>query len=356
MSLLTINMLSLISILLIIGRASAQVDAGGGTFSCYPCGRALCGFASGGSNNVVIDPSNQFGDPPRAPDSDFEPLTCREIQTLADRRELVPDRCSWYQQITASTSDPCNCQQRTAIQSETSTGQSCVNPNQPQPCQLCGSGKVIGDPERVISEGLYRDTCISFYDLQEEILAEGQGGFSNTLCNDLQGDFGRNCQCVRPGTPVTQCLAQLDLDAKCDPDNSAPNNGCCIGSCQFLSQYNAHLCTTQSGDPAPPTRVPNPPTPSPVTSTEEPLGNLAPPKFPTPTSAGRIPGAPPTVKFSCRSDDDCRGDDRCRSLGYYGSLCVPRNNIRNTDRVTGTRGGAGGAGVQQGTTSLRVRK
>mmetsp|Transcript_25869 Transcript_25869/g.29592 ORF Transcript_25869/g.29592 Transcript_25869/m.29592 type:complete len:279 (-) Transcript_25869:100-936(-) len=271
-------------------------------------------------------------------------MTCQEIQLEADRRQMDPEMCSYYSQVTLSSNDPCNCKRRTRPFQESSTGQDCVDPNLPQPCKLCGNGKIIGDPEKTLPSP-YRSSCVSFYDLQEEILADGQGGFSAGFCRDLQGLFSNHCQCVSPGTPVTPCLAQLDFDAQCNP--SASDDQCCIGGCRYLDIYQKYLCTTNAGDPAPPsspspTRGPTlrPTSPPTALPTEDESFNAAPPKFPTASQP-----APPTIQSLCTSDDDCDGNI-CISLGGYGSLCIPRDDPKQSKSITAYR--LGGAGNRYG--------
>jgi len=291
------SILLLTSMLLSVTKTiNAQgIDASLGTFSCYPCGRAFCGFAGGGDDDINIDPRPQFG---YVASRNFESMTCKEIQLTADRREMDPEMCSYYSQLTLSSADPCDCRRRRTIGSETSTPDKCINPNQQRPCNLCGTGKVIGDPEKFFrSDDGFGGTCENFFNTQEENLAENQGGFSTDLCSDLQGLFGQHCQCVTPAdfTTVTRCVSQMDPSSPCDP--SLPDNQCCVGKCKYLSLYNKHLCTTLKSSPtSPPTRFPtNSPT-VPLTE-EEPL-NLAPPKpipdsgvvldFGTPFNAPRV--------------------------------------------------------------------
>lgn len=261
--------------------AQYEVDPSLGSYSCYPCGRQLCGFADGGSEDVIVDTSG-IPNNNRAP-----PRSCKEIQYLADMRALDPEVCSIYSQITLSSSDPCDCRRRTSAFEETSTDDDCPNPNQPQPCALCGNGKIIGDPEKIIDHPVYPVSCVSIFDSQNDNVAAGNGGYPGALCRDFQHIFSQNCQCVRPGTAVTQCIQQETLDQPCDPLQDSDQ--CCTGSCRYVKAFRLHVCTHRAGDPAPPMEAPveRPflfPTPSPT---------IAPTSFPT-SSPTRLPTRLPT--------------------------------------------------------------
>jgi len=227
---------------------SAEVDPSLGTYSCYPCGRQLCGFADGGTEDVIVDTSG-IANNDRAP-----PRSCKEIQYLSDLRAIDPEVCSIYSQITQSSSDPCDCRRRTSAFEESSMGDKCPNPNQPQPCALCGNGKIIGDPEKYIKDPRFPVPCVSIFDAQNENIAAGNGGYPTAICRDLQYVFANNCQCVRPGIAVTQCIQQEILDQPCDPSKS--DDQCCAGACKYVHIFRNYFCTERPGDPAPPTSVP----------------------------------------------------------------------------------------------------
>mmetsp|Transcript_22196 Transcript_22196/g.24551 ORF Transcript_22196/g.24551 Transcript_22196/m.24551 type:complete len:482 (+) Transcript_22196:95-1540(+) len=228
----------------------AQVDSSAGTYSCYPCGRAKCGFKDGGSSSLLIEP------PPDGSTRNFQALTCKEFQHEADLRRVDPEMCSYFSQVTRSSSNPCECMERRIPFRTETANDICIDPNQPQACNLCGHGKIIGDPEKVLPAP-YKATCANFYDLQQENLATNQGGFSDGFCNDLKALFLENdrCKCREPAAvaQVTQCLLQLDFGSECNPNLEPPDDvdQCCIGTCQWLNRYQKHLCTTQPGDPRP---------------------------------------------------------------------------------------------------------
>jgi len=165
----------------------------------------------------------------------------------------------------------------------------------PRPeCKLCPNNKpVIGDPNKFFvssDNDNYRGTCNVFYEIQAKNLENGRGGYSRNMCNILQKEFLRHCQCVPEGTEVTQCLKQLDFENQCDTTQS--DNPCCIGSCKYLDEYKTSLCTLLSGDPVPlPTHAPTPiPTPSPIDS--EPTRPFL---DPTPRPIRPIQVPPPTL-------------------------------------------------------------
>jgi len=318
-----------------------EVDPSQGSYSCYPCGRAQCGFKDGGSE-LSIDPSQQFGE---QANRNFEPLTCRQIQQKADAREMDPEMCSYYSQVTRSSSDLCECRGRDFVGVTATTNESCRDPNQPQPCRLCGYGKVIGDPEMHLPPPYY-NKCVSFYDLQEENMADGQGGYSNYMCTNLQNAFKKDdtCKCRTPDTAVSQCLQQMDFDHQCDPVKvSSGEDRCCLGECNYLERYRKYLCTTLPADPAPPSKSPTLP---PITPSKSPT--LAPitlsPTFqPSPLpSEEPLYQAPPLP--SCKSDSDCDDGKRCVQTSTAGDICMGGGGGNQHNSISSSGGGAGSRG------------
>mmetsp|Transcript_7740 Transcript_7740/g.11825 ORF Transcript_7740/g.11825 Transcript_7740/m.11825 type:complete len:300 (+) Transcript_7740:201-1100(+) len=237
-------------LLISLSLVKAQVDVSAGTYSCYPCGRQLCGFANGGNRNTVIDPIAQgFG---QNIQRDVPPLTCQEIQRLADQRQLDPELCSIYSAVTRGPDDPCQCQQRRTAFQESSTGKDCIRPAQSSECNLCGNKqKVIGDPERVLPDAMFPVSCSSLFDSQRENILSGGGGYSGRMCSDLQVLFGQHCQCVWPNqlSLVNTCIPQEDIHGRvCQSDDE-----CCVGYCRYIHQWRTHgkVCTHRPEDSIP---------------------------------------------------------------------------------------------------------
>mmetsp|Transcript_31816 Transcript_31816/g.46917 ORF Transcript_31816/g.46917 Transcript_31816/m.46917 type:complete len:273 (+) Transcript_31816:45-863(+) len=223
----------------------AAVDASAGTYSCYPCGRQMCGFANGGDSTLIDPVSLGFGQNAKR---EVPPLTCRDIQQIADERQLDPELCSIYSAVTRGSDDPCQCEQRTAPFQESSTGDACINPAQPSECKLCGNYKVIGDPEKILPDPMFPVSCGSLFDSQRENIIDGNGGYSGQMCSDLQVLFGKHCQCVLPGelSSVNTCIPQEDIHGRvCESDDE-----CCVGHCRYIHHWRTHgkVCTFRPED------------------------------------------------------------------------------------------------------------
>eukprot|EP00547_Thalassionema_nitzschioides_P009790 CAMPEP_0194228308 /NCGR_PEP_ID=MMETSP0156-20130528/43301_1 /TAXON_ID=33649 /ORGANISM="Thalassionema nitzschioides, Strain L26-B" /LENGTH=493 /DNA_ID=CAMNT_0038960819 /DNA_START=124 /DNA_END=1603 /DNA_ORIENTATION=+ len=257
-----------------MSSASAQVDVSAGSYSCYPCGRALCGFADGGGN-TLIDPIGQgFGQHVLR---DIKPLTCNEIQRKADNRELDQEECSLFSSVTRGPDDPCRCEERLQAFTTYTTGNDCVDPAQPSECNLCGRNKVIGDPERIIPDPMFPVSCANLYDSQRENIQNGNGGYSGQICSDLQVLFGRHCQCVEPSdlSTVKTCIPQEDIHGEiCEKDKD-----CCVGHCRYIHAWKSHglVCTHRADEshlmPAGWTN-PTPATPEPEIINQAPPGGI----------------------------------------------------------------------------------
>lgn len=231
---------------LITRMATAQVDAGAGTYSCYPCGRGLCGFKNGGSPDVLIDPiANGFGTNIAR---DVEALTCQELQQKADSRTLDPELCSLYASVVRSSADPCECKERTQLQEVSDNGNPCVKPAQADECNLCGRkngvDKVIGDPDKILPA--YGVSCASIFDSQRNNMDNGGSGYG-ALCSDFQVAFGAQvggCKCVLPSelSSVDTCIPTEDIHGPRPCNN---DSDCCVGHCRYIDQWKSHgkVCT-----------------------------------------------------------------------------------------------------------------
>lgn len=233
------------SLIVSLSLVQADVDVSAGTYSCYPCGRQMCGFADGGDNTLIDPIALGFGLNAKR---DVPPLTCEEIQQQADRRQLDPEICSIYSAVTRGPDDPCQCEQRTTPFQESSNGNACIDPAQPSECNLCGNNKVIGDPEKVLPDPMYPVSCSSIFDSQRENIMEGNGGYSGQICSNLQVLFGKHCQCVLPGqlSSVNTCIPQEDIHGRvCESDDE-----CCVGYCRYIHQWRTHgkVCTYRAED------------------------------------------------------------------------------------------------------------
>jgi len=129
------------------------------------------------------------------------------------------------------------------------------NTDQQQPCELCGQGKIIGDPEKILSDPRYPDSCISMFDSLHKIIEDDRFTFSEEMCGDFQEIFEQDCQCVVPGTSVNQCIPHENIDYRCDPTKS--DDQCCAGGCKYINMYERYLCTKRPADPVPPTLSPS---------------------------------------------------------------------------------------------------
>mmetsp|Transcript_697 Transcript_697/g.974 ORF Transcript_697/g.974 Transcript_697/m.974 type:complete len:519 (-) Transcript_697:179-1735(-) len=258
----------------LITRATAEVDVGAGTYSCYPCGRQLCGFKNGGSDYVVDPVRLGFAN---GIARDIEPMTCRELQYEADLRRVDPEICSAMSSVTRGPDDPCECKKRTRAFQTSDTNESCVDPAQPGECNLCGRNKVIGDPERIIPDPMFPVSCANLYDSQRENIQNGNGGYSGQICSDLQVLFGRHCQCVEPSdlSTVKTCIPQEDIHGEiCEKDKD-----CCVGHCRYIHAWKSHglVCTHRADEshlmPAGWTN-PTPATPEPEIINQAPPGGI----------------------------------------------------------------------------------
>lgn len=292
--------LCLIFVVTMCMQTNADVDVSAGSYSCFPCGRLMCGMKDGGSNLLISPPQMNAA-------RQFEPRTCKEIQTLADARQLDPEECSFYTQVTMAHDDPCECMKRYhPFDSTSTTSQMCVDPALSPACNLCGAGKEIGDPERFMPASTgYPLTCISLYDEQVESLDSGMGGFG-FLCTDMQSAIRQHCQCVTPGTCVDHCILQDDVEGyECTDDSQ-----CCSGTCKYIHGFQRFVCTHRESDGPPPNRDPIPPPRCGQESyvlPDNPRPRPRPPMVPSPTPLQTPPGffgAPPKTAPSgkpCRN-------------------------------------------------------
>jgi len=320
--------------------ALAQIDSSQGSYSCYPCEFQKCGFENGGSE-LLINPSDRFG---HVASREFEPMTCRDIQLKADKRQMDPEECAYYRQMTGSSSNPCECQARHRAFESATTGAVCRDPNQAGSCELCGNGKIIGDPDKHLPSPYYA-TCKGFDDEQLSNMSDGQGGFSDNYCKKLQQQFTQNdrCKCVTPGTQVTQCVPQLDLDNQCDPSSNQGDDQCCIGKCEWLETYRSFLCTTMPGDVPPPSKSP---TNAPFSMVWNPLDwsqLTQSPTFqpsPRPSAEPALYQAPPIPR--CVTDDDCNNGNICQETIPFGNRCIGRGGRNKRSSLSSNSGGASG--------------
>eukprot|EP00547_Thalassionema_nitzschioides_P008113 CAMPEP_0194227480 /NCGR_PEP_ID=MMETSP0156-20130528/42878_1 /TAXON_ID=33649 /ORGANISM="Thalassionema nitzschioides, Strain L26-B" /LENGTH=484 /DNA_ID=CAMNT_0038959963 /DNA_START=328 /DNA_END=1781 /DNA_ORIENTATION=- len=174
-------------------------------------------------------------------------MTCRELQYEADLRRVDPEICSAMSSVTRGPDDPCECKKRTRAFQTSDTNESCVDPAQPGECNLCGRNKVIGDPEKILKSSMFPVSCQSIFDSQRENMRDGNGGYSGSICSDLQVLFGRHCQCVAPEqlSTVETCIPQEDIHG---PRPCNKDDDCCTGHCRYIHSWKNHgkVCTNRA--------------------------------------------------------------------------------------------------------------
>ena len=166
--------------------------------------------------------------------------TCLQIQNLADDNDLFPDECGAVQVRTLTTSDPCGCKKR--------GGGDCEPPGftNTQQCNLCGGNKRIGDPYRIIQNGILDGSaCIDVFD-------DNKYGAFVSVCSAAQNLVKKYCKCVSPGDAVKQCIP---IESQyCDPNDDS--DVCCSGSCKYLTSKGGYRCTERPGNTPPSNNAP----------------------------------------------------------------------------------------------------
>ncbi len=129
-----------------ISNADAKARNYANSFRCSPCNKSNCTMTDLDRTVSVRLRLNTSSNKK----ADLTLRTCGQIRAFLYRRGATPEQCGAIQTVVRRTSDPCGC-----APSYDRTAQCPADAIPASVCpELCGSGKVIGDPDMVIQSGI----------------------------------------------------------------------------------------------------------------------------------------------------------------------------------------------------------